>query len=130
MRRTGIEPSPSSSRSERPSIFSTNQGRAEVARADLVKGDNVRVVQGQDGFGFAFEPRQTFRVGDDAEGQDLDGDLASETRILRAVHLAHPPRAKDGHDFVRSQPRAGGQGHHGVASFCTDAITPRPGPVL
>jgi hypothetical protein len=26
--------------------------------------------------------------------QDLDRDLAPETRILRAVHLAHPARAE------------------------------------
>jgi hypothetical protein len=39
--------------------------------------------------------------------QDLDCDLAVQPGVARAVDLAHPARAEQGHDLVRAQPLPG-----------------------
>ena len=48
---------------------------------------------------------------DDGGGQDLDGDRAVQTRIARAVDLAHPPGTERPEDLVRPDARARGQRH-------------------
>src|SRR5204863_3612365 len=42
-----------------------------------------------------------------------DRDLAPQTRIARAIALAHPSRAKRGDDLVSAKTGAGDQGHWG-----------------
>jgi hypothetical protein len=43
---------------------------------------------------FAIESRESFGIARDRLRQDLDGDFAVETRIARAIDLAHPARAQ------------------------------------
>ena len=44
-------------------------------------------------------------------GENLDRDDAIESRVARAIHLAHATRAEGGEDFVRAEASACGQGH-------------------
>ena len=58
------------------------------------------------------EPAQALGIVGDVRRQDLDGDVAPEPAVVRAVHLTHPARAEGGTEHVR--PEAGaGAGRHG-----------------
>jgi len=69
------------------------------------------MVQGRQRLRFTVEARQTVRVSCQGLGQDLDGDLTPEVGVRRAVHFAHSAHADLGDDFIRAEPRAGGQSH-------------------
>ena len=56
----------------------------------------------------AFESGAPFGVGGDVGRQDLDGDVAAEARVARAIDFAHSPRAERTDDFVRTETGAGG----------------------
>ena len=43
--------------------------------------------------------------------QDLDRDLAAETRVPRPVNLPHPSRAEGRKDFVRTEAGSGRKSH-------------------
>ena len=76
-----------------------------VDRAD------VRMIQRGKNLGFPPEARQPFGIVGEGGRKDLQGDVATELRVLRAIHLAHPPAAEQRQDFVGAEPGAGGQGH-------------------
>ena len=69
------------------------------------------MIEGSDGARFQFEAPQPLGVRPHFGRQDLDCDLAPETRVPRPVHLAHPPDPKKVEDLVRPEPRADGKGH-------------------
>ena len=48
---------------------------------------------------------------ENAIGQDLDRDVATQPRVARAVDVAHAARANQRDDFIGAEPRAGGEGH-------------------
>ena len=60
----------------------------------------VGVVQGSEELGLALEASQTFGVGGEILGQDLDGDITLELRIARPIHLAHTARTERFEDLV------------------------------
>jgi len=60
---------------------------------------DVRVVQRRERLGFATESGETFGVTREGVWEDLDGDIAPELRIARAIHLAHPTFAHQGEDL-------------------------------
>ena len=76
-----------------------------------IQRDDVRMVQARDGPGFALEALETGWVGSHVGGKDLEGHVAIEPSVPGAVHLAHASGADEGVDFVRTKPRAGGEGH-------------------
>ena len=82
----------------------------EIAWPDVVQLTDVRMVQGRDRPRFVFESPQAIRVIGDRRREHLDGDRAIEPRVAGFVDLAHPACAKERDDFVRAEPRAGGQG--------------------
>lgn len=57
----------------------------------------------------ALESRQSIRIVRQCIGEDLDGDVALQPRVARAVDLAHSARANERGDLVRAEPCAGGQ---------------------
>jgi len=61
------------------------------------------MIQGRCGIGFQLEAVQALRIGRERCRQDLDGHVAFEPRIARAIHLAHAAGADGGHDLVRSK---------------------------
>jgi hypothetical protein len=44
---------------------------------------------------------------------DLEGDVASQSRVMGAIHLAHPAAPERFHDLVIAEAGAGGQDHGG-----------------
>ena len=74
---------------------------------EAVDGRDVRMIQRGEHFGFALEPRQPLRIGRNGVGQHLDGDVALQVRVRRAVDLTHPAGADLGGDFIGAEARAG-----------------------
>ncbi len=85
--------------------------RHALVRAHVEDRQDVRVAEGGDGPRLALEPRQPLGVAGHLLGQDLDRDLAPQTRVPRSVHLAHPPGPDEAEDLVRPETRAGREGH-------------------
>ena len=75
--------------------------------ANVVERADVGMRERRDGFCLALEAvaQRCGRV--QRRREDLDGDMAIEANVLRAVDLAHAPRAKKGNDFVRAEPGSG-----------------------
>ncbi len=70
------------------------------------------MVQRGSGLGFLDESLPAGLIGDAVVRQDLDGHLAVEPRVARAIDLAHPTRADEREDFVRAKPGTWIQRHH------------------
>ena len=66
---------------------------------------------------FAFEPCQTLAVGRECGGQHLDGDVALELRIARAVNLAHATRTHESDDFIRADSCPSAQRHRSIRNL-------------
>ena len=82
-----------------------------VRRFDLVNGDDVRMIERRGGLRLLHEPAAAILVRQAVGGQHLDRHLAAQTRIARAVHLAHAARAEQREYLVRAELRAGGEPH-------------------
>ena len=65
-----------------------------IVIADVVNRADIGMVERRDGAGFALEAPQAIAVGREGGGKNLDGDLSSEARIARAIHLAHTTSAE------------------------------------
>ena len=88
-------------------------GRSLV-HADVMNGEDVRVRERRDRLGFALEAGAAIRVLRNQRRKDLDGDVAIETGVAGAIHLAHPAfTERAGHD-IRTEARAGAKASHGV----------------
>ena len=78
---------------------------------DVVDGGDVRVVQDAGGLGLLLEAAQAVGIGGEGRRQHLDRDLARKARVLRPIHLTHPPGADLAEDLVGTELRARGKGH-------------------
>jgi hypothetical protein len=76
-----------------------------VDLADLVHGQDVRVVQAGGGDRFAFETPSRQRI--DVAAKHLDRDGPVEACIAGAIHLSDAPFADQGFDAVASDGGAG-----------------------
>src|SRR5579864_1901162 len=83
------------------------------------------MVQGGQRLGFAREALEAIRIRGEEIRQDLDGDIAVERRVLRAVDLAHPAGAELGNDFVRTDVGTRRKGHWNAAILTL--VTHSPG---
>ena len=83
----------------------------ESAVLEAVHLGDVRVVERRERPGFAFEARETIRIAGEGVGQNLDGDVAAEPRIARAIDFAHPAGAQGGLDVIRAEAGAGAEQH-------------------
>jgi hypothetical protein len=90
-----------------------------VLGADVVNVHDVRVVEGRGRTGFLLEAGAALVVLGELGGQDLEGDLPLQPRILGAVHLAHAPDAQGTQDLVGPEFRAGGEGHGSLQGAVT-----------
>jgi hypothetical protein len=59
----------------------------------------------------SLEAHQAIGIGREQLGQDLDGDIAVEVRIARAIDLAHAARAEGGDEFMGAKTGAAAQRH-------------------
>ena len=81
-----------------------------VVRADIVDGEDVRVVQGAGGARLLLEAAELLAIGD-LLGENLDRDFALQAGVTGAVDLTHRPRAEQPHDLIRAESRAGLERH-------------------
>ena len=83
-----------------------------VARGflDRIDGGDVGMIQRRERLRLALEPRQALEIGRERVGKDLDGDLATERRVRRSVHLPHAPFADRRSNFVDAEVCAGCEG--------------------
>src|SRR5262249_42887729 len=65
---------------------------------------DVCVVERGERLRFACEPRQTMRIAGDGVGQDLQGHVPIEPRVVRPTHLPHTTFADSAADFVDATP--------------------------
>jgi hypothetical protein len=82
------------------------RGRLQpVDRAD------VRMVERREELRLALEALQAVGIGGPYGRQDLDRDVTAQRRVARPVDLAHASGAECRENLVRSETRAGSQGH-------------------
>ena len=84
---------------------------------DVVERADVRMIERGDALRFALEARPELGIGREGGRQHLDGDGALEAGVAGLVDLAHAAGADGADDLVRSEARAGGQGHGEGASL-------------
>ncbi len=60
---------------------------------ETVDAGDIRVLQLREGAGFAFEPRESFRILGERGGQDFHGHVPAQLGVVGAVNLAHPSGA-------------------------------------
>ncbi len=68
---------------------------------NVKNGQNIGMVQGSRGPGLLSEALQAVGVGGKSRGQDFDGNVTSQSRVARLVHLAHTAGANLAGNFVR-----------------------------
>jgi hypothetical protein len=79
--------------------------------ADIVDGEDVRMVERGGGAGFLLEALEAPRIGRESGGQDFDGDVTPQPGIVRAVDLSHPAGAERGADLIGAEADARREGH-------------------
>jgi hypothetical protein len=97
-------------------------GGEDAVVADLVDGDDVRVVEGRGRFRLGDEAPHPLVVAHQVRREDLQRHAALEGLVARDVHLAHPAGAERSDDAVACDPvfrleRAG----HEVSSVAAPA---------
>ena len=80
-------------------------------RADIMYDEDVRVIERADSTSFLFKAMQPIGIGRESRRQDLDGDIAAQSRIARAIHLAHPARSQGSENLVWTKMSASSKGH-------------------
>jgi hypothetical protein len=82
-----------------------------VVLSEIVHREDVWVVQSGCGARFLFEAAETIGIGGERHWQDLDCDIARETRVPRSIHLAHAARSDRSEDFVWTEASSWHQSH-------------------
>ena len=77
---------------------------------DVVQRDDIGMVEGGGGARLLQEASLAVRIGDLVVREDFDRDSAVQPRVARTIHLAHPARAKEGLNLIRSQDSSRGEG--------------------
>ena len=85
---------------------------ASVVTALNMDGEDVGMIQRRGGARLLLEALESIRIERARGGQDLDGDVASQPRIARAVDLSHAASTNGGDDFVGAEARSARQRHH------------------
>ncbi len=101
-----------------------DQVRLPVVDAEVVDREDVGVVQRAGGARLVLEAAQALRVGGEHLGQHLDGDVAVQPPVARAIHLAHPAGSEGSGDLVGSDvsPDFEGHGLRTVDAVCKSKI--------
>jgi hypothetical protein len=77
-----------------------------VIGADVMDGQDVRMVESRHRLGFLLEPAEAVGLALAARGHDLECDVPPEARVTRPIDLAHSPGADRGQDLVGAEPAA------------------------
>src|SRR5262249_7605078 len=87
------------------------QKRHVIEAIDRVHSDDVWVVQRGCSERLLFESTKAIPIAREHVADNLQGHVAPELNISRAIHVAHPAAAEERHDVVRPESRAGSQRH-------------------
>ena len=102
-----------------------------VLMANIVQRADMGMAQAGDGLGLTVEPFAQLRITGEVLGQNLDGDVAIEARILGAIDLAHSSGAESRHDLVGAKTHADGKRHCRSRSVThSTAGRPESGPIV
>jgi hypothetical protein len=77
-----------------------NQSRRTAQIVQVVDGADVWMVQRCEESGFAIETAAALGIAAEDGWEDLDGDVTTELRILRTIHVAHAAGAKERDDAM------------------------------
>ena len=69
------------------------------------------MIQCRSGVRLLFEACPAGRVGQDVGRENLQRNVATETRVARPIHFSHPASAKRADNLIRTQTNASRQGH-------------------
>jgi hypothetical protein len=69
--------------------------RKSVLGAEVVVGEDVRVVESGHRSGLLLEAAKTVGIARAVRGQDVERDVAAQPRVARAVDPAHSPAPRD-----------------------------------
>ena len=75
-------------------------------------GEDVGMIQRRGGARLLLEALEPIGIERERGGQDLDGNVAAEPRIARAIDFAHAPGANRGNHLVGAEARSARQRHH------------------
>ena len=107
------QPAPSQSRGERLAVDQLEyQGADAVVLLEAVDRADVRMIERGEDARFATEARQSFGVLRQKRRQDLDGNVALQPGVARAIHLAHAAGPDVRINAVWSQLPADQVGHY------------------
>src|SRR5208282_4528393 len=67
---------------------------------DIVDGADARMVQLGSGAGFAHEAVEQLAVVDHLRGNELEGDVTGQARVLRLIHHAHASTTEFSNDVI------------------------------
>ena len=81
---------------------------------DIVQRADTRMIERGDQSRLALEPHLEHGVRGEAWREDLDRHRPIEPGVARAIDLAHPARAGDCENLVRSEPVAWLKSHSGL----------------
>ena len=98
-------------RERRPLNQFHHERRRAFGAFQAVDGRDMRMIERRQHFGFALEAREPFRIIGDRRGQHLDGYLALQVGVRRAIHFAHAALADGGRDLKRAEAGSRCQGH-------------------
>src|SRR5262249_40942667 len=97
---------------ERLALEELHDGVRDAALApDVVEREDVRVRERGNRLRLALETRERLRILGHPLRQTLDGDVAAEPRVARAVDLAHPSRSQRREDLVGAESSSYPQSH-------------------
>ena len=82
--------------------------------ADVIDGDDGRMVERGGGARFALEASEAFGVAGDVRREQFQRDKPIEPRVARLVDLAHSACPKRSDDFIGSESSACGDAHHSM----------------
>ena len=101
--------------------------RRSLVRSEVVDRQDVRMGKRRDRFRLALETRERARVGGHRLRKDLDGDVAVESAVARAINLSHASGAQRRQDLVGTEAGSARESH-GVSAASPTAspgTTPR-----
>ena len=96
-------------------------GQAVGDTTDVVNRDDVRVIQPADRPGFLFEAPDAIGIGRERREQDLDGDVAIESRVAGPVDLSHSASTDGREDLVGAEAGTGTQRHRSSRGWARSA---------
>ena len=79
--------------------------------ADVVDGDDIRMIESGDGAGLLLEAAEAIGVVGERRGKSFEGNVAEEASVACAVDLTHAAGANEGDDFVGAKLSVGWEGH-------------------